>query len=507
MKNQFLAFLMLTVMFWGCKPRTQELTPQKTNINPDVIEQAKFYFENEQSISLSKPINATITESSNRVNLWAYPAFRTFQPVWSKTEQVIQANGNKVLITPLRRNMNVDYNNLYYIRRLRIELNTQNQVVKTNIVELVTLAGSVAQNKNMIIANVFEEIQTRTDAKIMVFDAGYTPLTQNISWKKGEGNNNNNANNRNTEDDNAIPSGCYQLVAVASCNDVQYIQEPSSCDPDIDGTFQGFGNPVNTCPAGSGAGGVNSNPDQPVGGGGNDTGQDDPYIFGTYDYNGLKLDSYYFNYGTIKAIDEKTVETVKEVIDDPDFRDLISAYLGTGEQNKIHIIWKEEGFFSNLAPSQNNGYFDLNTNKIYLNPSLIKRHGRIGIVKTLTHEGIHGAYFKPDAQELQEYINMKNWLNTDDFGHITHNCMSFYKVEIALRIMKRFDRGPYGSWDSRIKDEHFKGFFLLSTLGDLDANTNKPILANKAWDILSKNEQNNYRRKAKELIKIYQQLP
>ncbi|KOY85769.1 hypothetical protein AD998_06020 [bacterium 336/3] len=278
MKTHFLATLLLSVLVFGCKPRTQELRPQTTNINPDVIEQAKTYFENAQSVALTKTVEVSLGARDNRINLWAYPVFRTFQPIWSKTEQVTLLNGNKVLITPISRNMKVDYNNLYYIRRLRIELNTQNQVVKANIVELVTLKHTVASQKYQIIANVFEEIQTRTDAKILVFDAGYTPQIESGSWK-GE-TTNTTANLRPTSGSDS--PGCYQLVAVVSCSDVQYLQEPAPCSADMPGAFQGFGTPINNCPNGGGSPWTPpSDPNNPpgsgqTGNGGGDNGQDQP---------------------------------------------------------------------------------------------------------------------------------------------------------------------------------------------------------------------------------------
>jgi hypothetical protein len=186
--------------------------------------------------------------------------------------------------------LKVDYNNLYYIRRLRIELNAQNQVVKANIVELVTLKRTVASQKYQIIANVFEEIQTRTDAKILVFDAGYTPQIENGSWK-GEGTNTT-ANQRPISGNDS--PGCYQLVAVVGCSDIQYIQDPAPCSADMPGAFQGFGTPINNCPGGGSGGGWTppSDPNNPpgsgqTGNGGGDLGQDEPldpnYLPPTFD--------------------------------------------------------------------------------------------------------------------------------------------------------------------------------------------------------------------------------
>ena len=291
MKNQFLALLMLTALAFGCKPRTQELRPQLTTIDSDLIEKAKTYFENEQNIALTKTVEASIGARDNQLNFWTYPIFRTFKPIWSKTEQVTLLNGNKVLITPLRRNMNVNYNNLFYIRRLRIELDAQNQVVKANIIELVTLKKSVADLKKQIIANVFEEIHARTDAKIMVFDAGYTPLMQNSSVWKGEAtNNNSNARGSSVGSDaSPPPPSCYYLTVVVSCSDVQYLADiTTDCDPgDSAGTVYGIGNVINNCPGGGGGGGSPwtppSDPNDPPGGGGgqtggnDDIGQDEPF--------------------------------------------------------------------------------------------------------------------------------------------------------------------------------------------------------------------------------------
>lgn len=469
MKKHFLAFLMLTAMFWSCKSK-QELTPYNA-INPDLIEQAKIYFENEQSIALSKPINVSIAERGNQVNLWTYAPFRTFQPIWNKTEQITMLNGNKVLITPLYRNMKIRYaNELYYIRRLRVELNAQNDIVKANIVELVTLDGSVAQNKSIIIANVFEEIQTRTDAKIMVFDAGYTPQIENASWKG----NNNNASNRGSSNSSDAPPSCYQLIAVVSCSDVQYLQSPSPCD-DPSVSFQGFGTPINNCPGGSSGGGVWTPPDPsnppPGGSGGSngDNGQEQPFTPTVVDYNGVNLELNYKNaQGDTVAVDTNIIKAFKFVIDDVNFRDVIKGYLPPNT-DKLKITFNDTG---------RGAKFNKNTNTISVALNLLKSGFNVmDFVQMLTHEGLHAKVAKPDAtittQLTTSKTNLETYYNavpaTDTLNHgivpddnmIQHEYMSEYDVDKAASIIKAFYHSGIGKTknDTSITDDDFRAFF------------------------------------------------
>ncbi|MDX1902664.1 MAG: hypothetical protein SFU27_00785, partial [Thermonemataceae bacterium] len=198
-----------------------------------------------------------------------------------KTKQMTLTNGNKVLITPLFRKLSIDYSNLYYIRRLRIEITPQGQIAKANIVEIVTTKGTVGEQKYNIIANVFEEIETRADAKIMVYDIGYNPQLENNSWK-GEATANRSSWVQRPTNGSDTPPICYYLTATADCNTVQYIADISvTCDAgDAVGTIYGVGNIVNTC----GGGSVyvppyDPNNPVPISGGGSgtgDTGQDEP---------------------------------------------------------------------------------------------------------------------------------------------------------------------------------------------------------------------------------------
>ncbi|KOY84273.1 hypothetical protein AD998_21855 [bacterium 336/3] len=456
-------------MFLGCKPRTQELTPQKTAINPDLIEQAKTYFENVQSVALTKTVEVSLGARGNRVNLWAYAPFRIFTPIWNKTEQVNLSNGKRVLITPLYRNMTIRYaNELYYIRRLRVELNAQNEIVKANIVELVTLAGSVAQNKNMIIANVFEEIQTRTDAKIMVFDAGYTPQIENGSWK---GRGNNNANNRGSSNSSDSP-GCYQLIAVVGCSDIQYIQDVAPCSADMPGAFQGFGTPINNCPNGGGSSWTPPDPSNPPPGGGGsngDNGQEQPFIPTILDYNGVNIEINYKNaQGDTVAVDSTILKAYKFVIDDVNFRDVIKGYLSPNT-DKLKITFNDTG---------RGAKFNKNTNTISVALNLLKSGFNIvDFVQMLTHEGLHAKLAKPDAtittQLTTSRTNLETYYNavpaTDTTHHglvpddnmIQHEYMSEYDVDKAASIIKAFYNSGIGKTknDTSITDDDFRAFF------------------------------------------------
>jgi hypothetical protein len=473
MSKHFLALLMLTALVFGCKPRTQEITPYQS-IDSKLLELAKVSFEQNQTISLSKSVNPSILETDNRLNYWGYTSFRTFFPIWERSELVNLSNGNKVLITPLRRNMNVNYGNLYYIRRLRIEFDANEELVKVNIIELVTLKKSVADLKQQIIANVFEEIETRTNAKIMVFDAGYAPLEQNSSvWKDEATNSNSNA--RGSSNSSDAPAPCYYLSAVASCSDVQYLADiPTSCDPgDPAGTIYGVGNIINNCQGGGGyTGGTgtgNGNPPPGGGTGGNgDTGQDQPFIPTFIDYNGVNIEVNYKNsQGNIVAVDSTILKAYLFVINDSTFRTTIKDYLPPN-RDKLTITFNDTG---------RGAKFNKATNTISVALNLLQEGFNVmDFVQMLTHEGFHAKTAKPDATITSNLAisktNLVNYYNADpndslynvepSENMIQHEYMGEYESENGASILKAFYYSGIGRKinDPNITDDAFRAIFL-----------------------------------------------
>lgn len=468
MMKQTLAFLSLIVALWSCNMRKEIKIPYQAD--PQLVEQARFYFEKNQPLLLQQNVPAkNIQTRDNRVNYWEYLGFKTFTPNWAKTEQITLTNGNRVLITPLYRNLKVDYGNLYYIRRLRIELDAEDLIVNANIIELITFKKSVAERKYPIIGNVFEEINTRTDAKIMMYDIGYNPISENTSWK-GEAI----ANTTNLRDDNPIPPPtCYYLTAVAGCNDVQYLADISvDCDSGDDAnTIYGVGNIVNNCPGGGSPYIPPYDPNNPVpisGGGSGDTGQDQPFSPSVLYYNGVNITLDYKDTltGQTKNVDSTIIEAFKFVVDDTTFRRHIKRYLPPDTTRlTISFDMKAKG-----------GKFKPETNSIVFNPNLLsKGFVIIEYVQILGHEGIHAMLAKPTptmtTQMNTAKTNLVNFYsslpasdpeqNMQPSDNMTqHETMGEYYVEDMVKILRAFDKGRLGKNGANITDDAYRALFL-----------------------------------------------
>jgi len=147
-----------------------------------------------QAVALSHPpqqVNRTSEDIFQSLN------FRTFYPVWELSTFKQSSNGNTVIITPIYRKIPVSYpQDLYFIRRLRTELNPENLVIRADVVEILSKEISIAAEKDNIITNIFSELKQRTDAKIIVRNLAYDFLAGN-NWIV----------NAKTESDT-----CYQLV-------------------------------------------------------------------------------------------------------------------------------------------------------------------------------------------------------------------------------------------------------------------------------------------------------
>jgi len=513
-KTQSYCIWLLLLLALGACRKKQETLPSYQSIDSKLLELAKISFKQNQDISLGKTVYPSIKETDNSVNYWGYTSFRMFFPVWENSELLTLSNGNKVLITPLRRNLNVNYGNLYYIRRLRIEFTPEEELVNVNIVEIVTTKSTVAEQKYTIIGNVFEELETRTDAKIMVFDAGYSPLLQNTSWQ-GEASNNSNLRGSTEGSSNGsdAPPKCYTLTAVATCSDIQYIQDSAACDdPTVaTGYFMGFGTPINAC----GGGGSPytpppidpNNPLPPISGGSGDTGQDQPFNFNTIEHNGVKIDLNYKDTitGQAVAVNDSIINAYKQVIDHPDFREMIKGYLPP-DTTKLRISFdlKARGAYSEKS---------LNT--IFINPHFLQKYGMIEMVNMLIHEGGHMMFFKINHDLYTMLLIAKGQLipglpgsiePTENMIH--HEAMGEFYLNKMIHILKAFDKGDLGKNknNSNINDTHYRAFIIASLLTVRDPDKTKTgdiKMKLRQWRLLSGLDQYTYLAMASELRDTY----
>jgi hypothetical protein len=458
MKKQFLAFLMLTAMFWGCNLRKDV---NYTAINPETLEQAKLYFQNNQNALI--PSKAS---SRTEAEVFSSPEFHTFTPLWDKTVQTNLTNGNKVLITPVSRAMYVQYpNNLYFIRRLRTELNRNGRPIKAHIVELVTTEAQVAEQKDQIITNFFTEIETRTNARLIAFDIGYNFEIGNTKWQSFSG---------ITES-----THCYNYDYVMICNVMFVFQAEVPCPNDPTGgngnePARSAGQRVESCGSGGVSGGYTGggNQDPPGGGGGgnpSDIGQDQPFIPDFVDYNGVNIQLNYRNaQGELVSADTNVIKAFKFVIDNSTFRTIIKDYLPPNEAKlKITFDINTRG-----------GKFDATTNIISFNPNLLNQgFNVIDLVQILVHEGIHAMFAKPSTTITTQITTARNNLvahysslpNTDPLYNATptenmvqHEAMGENYLNDAVSILRAFYNSGIGKTqnNTNITDDAYKAFFL-----------------------------------------------
>jgi hypothetical protein len=222
---------------------------------------------------------------------------------------------------------------------------------------------------------------------------------------------------------------------------------------------------------------------------------------GNIEYNGLIIETDFYspkNGGSIISIDDNTLKTVKAIIDDPDYRIIIGAYLGTN--TKLTIKFETNG----------NGEFDPITNSIRINPDLITREGKIGVAKTMIHEGLHAMLLKPTF-EIETQLGVVEGMFLGDTpptpynpNMIHHNVMAFDYRNTAVKILRRFDKGVLGKKDPNVGDDHYLGLFIISLRKGLHPVTKKyDYITIKYWNGLSVTKRKELADKRNALIDIY----
>lgn len=454
--------------FWACK-KPIEIRPQS-----NFLSIAKDYFETQQK-KLFLQNNPIQRNNDARLD----PKYRTFYPDWQKAEISQLPNGNSVLIVPIWREYRVIYpNDLYFIRRLRIEFSPTGQVLKGNIVELITNKSTIAQQKNHLIGNIFEAIKYTNQARINIFDMDYQLEQNNKTWRAIEA------------------EYCYEYYLVNICGlelilqmEVPCPHEPINDDSD---SYRSEPTYIQRCGGDSGGGGVTLPPinlpphlppymppnnQEPGGGGGgvippHDWGQDIPLNMGEILYNGVRLNTKYKDEsGLIVPVDDSLLTAYKLIIDNSDFRDIISAYL---PPNTSHLLIA-------FDISITGGKFDRNTNTIFINPNRLKDLGMLEMVNILVHEALHAMFFKPtttmQSQLTNARVNLVNHYNSLPSNNplyninpsenmIHHEAMGLYYKNKVISILRAFHNSSLGKIPCcfTINDIHFEGTFLYSLI-------------------------------------------
>jgi len=132
--------MILLLVFVACKKR-DFLEPTKPQGNRLNLEALKEWHK-------ANPITWHSLKSINQRSLDSLP----FLPQWKRVNFYQKSNGNKVLLIPIYRELYVAYTDRYdFIRRLRVEMNADNEVLQASIIELMAERGSLASEESILI--------------------------------------------------------------------------------------------------------------------------------------------------------------------------------------------------------------------------------------------------------------------------------------------------------------------------------------------------------------------
>lgn len=141
---------------------------------------------------------------------------------------------------------------------------------------------------------------------------------------------------------------------------------------------------------------------------------------------------------------------------------MISSYLAPNT-DKLTIVFDVDA---------GGGYFDENTNTIYINPEQLQNIGMLDMVNILVHESIHARFFKPDAA-IQAQLNSAastlatHYINPPaSTNMIHHEAMGQYYKNEVISILRSFHESSLGVVQNsvNITDSHFEAIFLFSLL-------------------------------------------
>ncbi len=124
------------LVLYGCKRHLLDpLNPQtqQTNLPPKVqLDKVKGFYENGRYKNQPKPVSS----GNERMTAADSARFKDFEPQWDKVEVELLPNNEKMLIVPVVRFLNVEYNqSIGFIRRLCIRVDENDDFLEANIVQ------------------------------------------------------------------------------------------------------------------------------------------------------------------------------------------------------------------------------------------------------------------------------------------------------------------------------------------------------------------------------------
>lgn len=167
------------MQLWACKKR-EFLEPRQTKAQNLFLEKAKFHFLQLQPQQLQEALS-NVSKSRNLSPLLTSELYRNFYPAWHWSETKNLANGNVLMLTPLVRKIEAHYpNSLFLVRRLRMELPSNGELITANIVEVYSVQD-FDQNQ---LEEIFTSLQEQVGTKLLVYNLGYELLTENTNHQR-----------------------------------------------------------------------------------------------------------------------------------------------------------------------------------------------------------------------------------------------------------------------------------------------------------------------------------
>ncbi len=177
--KRLLAVLLCLLVLHGCKRHLLDpLNPQtqQTNLPAKVqLDKVKGFYENGRYKNQPKQSNG-----NERMTAADSARFKDFEPQWDKIQVELLPNNEKMLIVPVVRFLNVEYNqNIGFIRRLCIRVDANDDFLEANIVEIVGNLTFVKNNYNNIFANYKNStVASSFNGFILVYGLDYIVITQ-----------------------------------------------------------------------------------------------------------------------------------------------------------------------------------------------------------------------------------------------------------------------------------------------------------------------------------------
>ena len=176
-KSKILLFLLMLGLLYGCKRHLLDpLNPQTQLPQKVQLDKVKGFYENGRYKNQPKRSSGSGNE---RMTSADSARFKDFEPQWDKTVVELLPNNEKMLIVPVVRFLNVEYNEgIGFIRRLCIRIDANDDFLEANIVELVGNLTFVKNNYNNIFANYKSANIAGFEGVVFVYGLDYATQTQ-----------------------------------------------------------------------------------------------------------------------------------------------------------------------------------------------------------------------------------------------------------------------------------------------------------------------------------------